>query len=69
LAASAHPAPPFEVGSKITMTAAAAGEFYLGVNDNFFGDNSGAWSATITVGPASSTSVPLPATQPPVTSE
>jgi hypothetical protein len=51
------------------MTAAAAGEFYLGVNDNFFGDNSGAWSATITVGPASSTSVPLPATQPPVTSE
>jgi hypothetical protein len=60
---------PFEVGSKITMTAAAAGEFYLGVNDNFFGDNSGAWSATITVGPPSTTSVALPATQPPVTSE
>ncbi|MGA8231014.1 MAG: hypothetical protein WB795_06000, partial [Candidatus Acidiferrales bacterium] len=60
---------PFEVGAKIIFTAGAAGELYLGVNDNFFGDNSGAWSATITTGPPSVTSAAKPATQPPVTSE
>lgn len=40
---------PFEVGSSSTFTASAAGEFFLGVNDNNFGDNVGSWTATITV--------------------
>ena len=41
---------PFEVGTGTTFIASAAGRLFLGVNDNFFGDNSGAWTATITVG-------------------
>jgi alpha-tubulin suppressor-like RCC1 family protein len=41
--------PAFEVGSSITFTATASGEFYLGVNDNVFGDNQGSWGVTINV--------------------
>jgi hypothetical protein len=39
----------FEVGTGTGFTAASSGELSLGVNDNFFGDNSGAWTADITV--------------------
>jgi hypothetical protein len=38
---------PFEVGTSLDITAAAAGELYLGVNDNYLPDNSGGWKATI----------------------
>ncbi len=40
---------PFQVGSNLTVTvpATASGEFFLGVNDNYYGDNSGSWVATI----------------------
>ena len=40
---------PFAVGYGITFTSSTGGRLYLGVNDNYFGDNSGAWSATVTV--------------------
>ena len=39
---------PFEIGLAKTFTANSAGELYLGVNDNLFGDNSGSWAATVT---------------------
>ena len=39
----------FEVGTGTGFTAASSGELFLGVNDAFFGDNSGAWTADITV--------------------
>jgi hypothetical protein len=40
---------PFEVGSNLTVTvpATASGEFYLGVNDNNYPDNTGSWVSTI----------------------
>jgi hypothetical protein len=38
----------FEVGSNDTFTATSSGELFLGVNDDYFPDNSGAWSASIT---------------------
>lgn len=41
---------PFEVGSSDTFSASASGRLYLGVNDNNFGDNSGSWTATVTIG-------------------
>jgi hypothetical protein len=55
----------FEVGTHLSFTAPNSGEFYLGINDNVLGDNSGSWSATITVpdaGPVISPGVsPAPA--------
>ncbi|HLH54182.1 MAG TPA: hypothetical protein VKY92_11270, partial [Verrucomicrobiae bacterium] len=42
----------FEVGAGRHFMSSANGELYLGVNDNFFGDNSGSWSATILGGHA-----------------
>ena len=42
----------FEVGIGRNFSANADGELYLGVNDNFFGDNSGAWLVTISGGVA-----------------
>jgi heat shock protein HtpX len=39
----------FEVGAGTSLTAATSGPLVLGVNDNFFGDNSGSWTATIAV--------------------
>jgi hypothetical protein len=39
---------PFATGKKISFAAPLAGELFLGVNDQFFGDNSGAWTAKIT---------------------
>ena len=40
---------PFEVGSNLTITvpATASGEFFLGVNDNYYPDNTGSWVSTI----------------------
>jgi hypothetical protein len=37
----------FEVGSSAQFRAPAAGRLYLGVNDNFFPDNAGRWTAAI----------------------
>jgi hypothetical protein len=39
--------PSFEVGSSGRFQAQLAGRLYLGVNDNFFPDNSGGWTAII----------------------
>jgi hypothetical protein len=41
----------FEVGSSKTLRAKSSGELYLGVNDNYFGDNSGSWAANIFTSP------------------
>jgi hypothetical protein len=38
----------FPTGGKITFVSPVAGELYLGVNDNFYPDNSGSWTAKIT---------------------
>ncbi len=46
---------PFQVGSSTKFSASAAGRLYLGVNDEVFGDNSGNWTATITIGAPSPT--------------
>jgi hypothetical protein len=50
---------PFFVGSSIEFTAEASGRFYLGVNDEDFGDNSGIWTATIIVTPPAIPSVKM----------
>lgn len=42
----------FEVGGRATFRATSGGELYLGVNDNFFPDNSGSWTASIQVSSA-----------------
>ncbi|MGH8055584.1 MAG: cadherin-like domain-containing protein [Stenotrophomonas sp.] len=52
---------PFDVGTGINFSASGAGQLFLGVNDNFFGDNSGSWGATITVTPATTNSAPMAA--------
>lgn len=39
----------FYVGAGTTFRAATSGQLYLGVNDNNFGDNSGSWTAVLTV--------------------
>lgn len=38
---------PFYVGDSLTFTAPAAGELFLGVNDDNVADNTGDWTATI----------------------
>src|ERR1700730_19012487 len=43
--------PAFEVGDGTSFTATSSGELFLSVDDNYFPDNSGAWTATITFGP------------------
>jgi len=40
----------FEVGSNRRFKANTSGELYLGVNDNYFGDNTGSWRASIAGG-------------------
>lgn len=40
---------PFEVGTSTSFSITTSGRLFLGVNDNVFSDNSGSWSATITV--------------------
>lgn len=42
--------PPFEVGTSLTLTAFASGELELGVNDDYYVDNTGSWVATVTSG-------------------
>jgi hypothetical protein len=37
----------FQLGSSTQFRAPVAGRLYLGVNDNFFPDNSGSWTAVI----------------------
>ncbi len=41
----------FEVGSQDSFTAAASGTLYLSVNDNYFPDNSGQFTAEVAVTP------------------
>jgi hypothetical protein len=43
---------PVKIGNARTFRATHKGELSLGVNDNQLVDNSGAWSATVTVTPA-----------------
>jgi hypothetical protein len=38
---------PFQTGTKIAFVSPVAGELFLGVNDNYFPDNSGSWTAKI----------------------
>jgi hypothetical protein len=38
----------FEIGSRSDLVASISGQLFLGVNDNFFGDNSGSWTAHVT---------------------
>ena len=40
--------PAFEVGTGTSFIALGSGELNLSVDDNYFPDNSGAWTATIT---------------------
>lgn len=40
---------PFEVGEHKRFVAKAAGRLTLGVNDSYFADNSGNWTATVRV--------------------
>ena len=41
---------PFEIGGASSFRAPASGVLYLGVNDNEFGDNSGAWTVSVRPG-------------------
>jgi hypothetical protein len=43
---------PQEVGASGTIVTDGGGRLFLGVNDNYLGDNAGAWSVTITISPA-----------------
>jgi hypothetical protein len=49
---------PFEVGSQDIFASQFAGELYLSVNDNNFGDNSGNWEITIFEGNIYAPTVP-----------
>jgi hypothetical protein len=42
---------PFAVGDAKALSVASAGQLYLGVNDQIgaFGDNSGSWTATVSI--------------------
>jgi hypothetical protein len=39
---------PFQVSGLVNVTDSAAGELFLMMNDDIFGDNSGSWTVTIT---------------------
>ena len=39
---------PFEIGTLKTFVAPTSGPLFLGINDNYVADNSGAWTASIT---------------------
>jgi hypothetical protein len=41
---------PFAIGSRTTITAPASGQLFLGINDDGFSDNQGAFQVTVTVG-------------------
>jgi hypothetical protein len=51
--------PIFEIGKGKTLKSQSSGELYLGVNDNFFPDNSGSWTANISVGPGGAATLNL----------
>jgi hypothetical protein len=56
---------PFEVGTRRTVRVALDGVLFLGVNDNYLGDNSGTWSAKVrpnasAAPPSSSAQTPTP---------
>jgi hypothetical protein len=38
---------PFQLGTSKTFVASASGEFFVGVNDNYYPDNTGEWTVTI----------------------
>lgn len=38
----------FEIGNRADLVATSSGQLFLGINDNFFGDNSGNWTARVT---------------------
>jgi hypothetical protein len=59
---------PFQVGTSVSFSVETGGRFYLGVNDEIgaFRDNTGSWSADITVGDAA-TGESSPAFNPQVT--
>ncbi len=40
---------PFQIGAAAVVTADQSGRLYLGVNDDVFGDNTGYWTATVSV--------------------
>jgi hypothetical protein len=46
---------PVRIGNARTFRATHKGELSLGINDNQLADNSGAWSATVTITPAGAT--------------
>jgi hypothetical protein len=46
---AANAANAFQVDNGTTFTVAATGELYLSINDNVFTDNSGNWSATVSL--------------------
>jgi hypothetical protein len=43
--------PVFEIGTGTTFTVESAGRLFLGFNDDFLGDNSGDFSAVVTITP------------------
>lgn len=59
---------PFGIGARKTFTVPRGGRLYFGVNEAAPADNSGAWTATVTITPAAEvppTTVPAPAPSPP----
>jgi hypothetical protein len=54
----------FAIGDARTVRAPRAGKFFLGINDNYLRDNSGAWAATVTVTPVAA-APPAPRGKPP----
>ena len=51
------------IGEAKTFRAPESGRLFLGINDNFVRDNSGSWSATVTVKPAAATTTPPASTK------
>lgn len=49
---------PFLVGDGVTFNVKLPGELFLGVNDDFFADNEGAWEVTIQVTPTAERQAP-----------
>ncbi len=55
---------PFQVGATTVKRIQADGELFLGVNDNYLGDNRGAWSAKVTLSRSLPPAEPTPDTAP-----
>ena len=54
------PGEPVEIGKSATFTAKNAGQLRLGLNDNYAGDNSGSFTAEVTVAPAGTPTTEAP---------